>query len=376
MREILNLVRKELIQLRRDPVRLRMMLVVPVIQLVLLGYAANLDVREVPMVVLDEDHSAASRDLVARMVGSNYFVLRGYATHASDVTEALDEGTAAIALIIPRGFAADLAAHRTAALQSITDGSDAAFAARSIGYAAMVVRQFSSNVAIERADRAGRATPELSVRAATRVWFNPELDSRWFLVPGILALVLMVIAMIGTAMGLVREREIGTLEQLVVTPIRPFQLIIGKLIPNALVGIVEVVLVLLVMTLVFGVPIRGSVTLLMVLTMIFLFAMQGLGLLISTMSRTQQQAMMSAMFFVLLPMLLLSGFIFPIENMPKAIQVVTYAIPLRYYFEIIRGIVLKGVGLGLLWDETLALIATGVVGLYLAVVRMRKSDLG
>ncbi len=372
MRGTRNIIVKEFLQLRRDPVRLRMMLLMPVLQLILLGYAANLDVKEIPMVVHDMDHSAESRALVSRFLSSGYYLLNSHVEAAAEVDRALARGDAGFALVIPRGFGEKVLAGQPAPLQTITDGSDAAFAARSVNYAGMIVQEYARNILIERASYAGRPVPQAGVVARTRVWYNPELDSHWFLVPGILALVLMIITMLGTAMGVVREKEIGTLEQLSVTPIRPYQLILGKLIPNASVGAVVVVLVLVVIRLVFNIPIRGSLFLLFFLSGLFLITMQGLGLFISTVSRTQQQAMMSAMFFVLIPMLLLSGFVFPIENMPRVIQWLTYAIPLRYFFVILRGIFLKGVGLEVLWDETLALLAFAVIVLGLSVLRFRK----
>lgn len=372
MNGIRNFILKEFWQLRRDPFRLRLMLVVPVVQLLLLGYAVNLDVREIPTVVLDQDHTAASRALVARFASSGYFTTARHATRPEELDRLLAGGDAVFALVIPRGFGADLAAGRPAPLQAIADGSDAAFSARSINYAAMVVRDHAGAILLERAERAGRPAVAPGVAARVRVWFNPELQSRWFLVPGILALILMVVTMVGTAVGIVREKEIGTMEQLIVTPIRPYQLLLGKLIPNAVVGLFEIVLVLLVVRLVFEIPIRGSLTLLIVLSLLFLLTTLGLGLFISTVSQTQQQAMMSAIFFVMMPMLLLSGFVFPIENMPPVIQGITYLLPLRYFFTILRGLFLKGVGLEVLWDESLALLVFGVAILGLSILRFQK----
>lgn len=372
MHGIRNFVVKEFLQMRRDPFRMRLMLVVPVVQLILLGYAANLDVKEIPAVVHDLDGTPASRELTERFAGSGYFTIRQHAARPEEVDRALARGEAAFALVIPRGFGADLRAGRPAPLQGIADGSDAAFSARSVNYAAMIVRAFSQDVVLERASRHGVVPARGTVDARVRVWFNPELQSRWFLVPGILALVLMVVTTVGTGVSIVREKENGTLEQLVVTPIRSYELLLGKLIPNAVVGMVEVGLVLVVVRLVFDIPIRGSLLLLLGLCALFLLTTLGIGLFISTVSRTQQQAMMSAIFFVLLPMMILSGFVFPIENMPEVVQWFTYLLPLRYFFTIVRGLFLKGVGLDVLWGEALALLVFGVAILGLSMLRFRK----
>jgi len=372
MHGLRNIIVKEMLQLRRDPIRLRMMLLAPVLQLILLGYAANLDVNRIPMVVHDLDNTPASRALVDDFVSSGYFTLEGRIDRPEQVNHALETGEAALALVIPKGFAADLAGGRPAPLQAIADGSDAAFAARSVNYAGMIVREYASGVIVERMMRSGATVRPVMLDSRVRVWFNPELSSRWFFVPGILALVVMVISMIGTAIGVVREKEMGTMEQLIVTPIRPIELIVGKLVPNALVGFVVILLVLSVVRFLFHVPIRGSLGLLLLLSLLFLLTNQGLGLFISTVSRTQQQAMMSAIFFAMLPMLLLSGFVFPIENMPVIFQWFTYLIPVRFYFTIIRGIMLKGVGFEVLWDESLALLVFAVVTMVLSVWRFQK----
>jgi ABC-2 type transport system permease protein len=374
MREVLsgipNLVSKEFRQMRRDPFRIRVLLLAPLVQLLLLGYAANLDVRDVPLVVHDMDRTPASRELVDRFVGSGYFTLRGYAAEPSDIDRAIERGDAAVALVIPQGFGAAAGAGRTAPLQMIADGSDGAFAARGINYAGAIVARYGAAVALEHVRPGLEPAPPIEARVTA--WFNPGFKSQWFFVPGILALILMIVTMVGTAVGVVREKEGGTLEQLNVTPIRPTSFILGKLILSGTMGMLEVVLVLGLVLFVFQVPIHGSVLLLIALCALFLLCTLGLGLFISTVSRTQQQAMLASIFFVMMPMLLLSGFVFPIENMPEPIQWFTYLIPLRYFFIIIRGIMLKGVGLEMLWDEALALLVFGVVILALSVWRMRK----
>ncbi len=372
LRGILNFVEKERLDFRRDPVRLRAAIVLPVIQLILLGYAVNLDVKKIPMVVYDADQSVESRRLVERFTSSGYFVLQAWLDDSRAMDSWLDRGDAAFALVIPRGFASDLQAQRTVKLQAIVDGSDAAFGARSLNYAVLIMQAFSRNIVMERLQRMGQADRRVGISVRTRAWFNPELQSRWFFIPGVLALVLMVITMAGTAVSIVREKEFGTMEQLIVTPIRPYEIILGKLIPAAGLGMLDVLLILAIVRFIFRVPLEGSFWLLLGLCALFLLTTLGLGLLISTVAHTQQQAMMTAMFFAMMPMLILSGFVFPIENMPYVIQLITYLLPLRYFFTIVRGIFLKGVGLDVLWDEALALFIFGAGILILSIKRFHK----
>lgn len=373
MKTILHILRKELLQFRRDPKMFSISFIAPIFQLVVLGYAANLDVTDIPTAVCDLDRSMASRELLRTFATSGYFELACDVTRMEDVDPCLETGKASIAILIPRGFGDRLAAGRPADLQVIADGSETNSATIGLGYASALVAGYSQRVVVRRLNRLGlpgarppRINPEV------RVWYNPELKSRNFMVPGILGLLLMVMTMMLTSLAIVKEKEVGTMEQLVVTPIRPHQLIIGKLAPFTLIGLIDIVLVLLVATLWFNVPVRGSVPLLFGLCVIFLMTTLGLGLFVSTISRTQQQAMMTSMFFVMLPMNFLSGFIFPIENMPKVIQYGTYLMPLRHFFVILRGLFLKGVGIEQLWDETLMMFAFGVAILALSVLRFRK----
>lgn len=349
--------------------------VAPIFQLILLGYAANLDVHHLPLLVCDRDHSTESRALIRDFIATDYFRLVAYVDEVQAIHEPLDRGEAALALVIPRGFGNDLLAGRPAPLQIIADGADANSAGIGLSYASQIVGRFSQQIALERRQPVRDGTGEIRlapVQAETRIWYNPELKSRKFMVPGVLALLLMVITTILTSLAIVKEKETGTMEQLIVTPIRAYQLLLGKLIPFTLIGFIDVVLVLLVTTFWFGVPVKGSVPLLFGLTGVFLLTTLGLGLFVSTISRSQQQAMMTAFFFVMLPMVFLSGFVFPIENMPPLIQHLTYLIPLRYFFVIIRGLFLKGVGMAELWDETLALFILGIVILGLSALRFQK----
>jgi ABC-2 type transport system permease protein len=373
MRRILHMLRKEFLQFRRDRKMVGMSFIAPVFQLIILGYAANLDVSDIPLVVCDLDRSAASRDLVAQFTSSGYFRVVAQRDRLADVDGFLDNGTASMAMIIPLRFADNLTAGRTASLQLIVDGSETNSATVGLSYAQMIVARRSQEILMNVLKVQGRGgTIGGKVLPELRVWYNPELRSRNFLVPGVLALLLMVMTLILTSLAIVKEKELGTLEQIVVTPIQPYQLIIGKLSLFVIIGFVDVLLVVMVSAFLFGLPVKGSLALLIVLCLVFLMTTLGLGLFISTVSRTQQQAMMSSIFFVMLPMIFLSGFVFPIENMPGVIQGLTYLLPLRYFFVIIRGIFLKGVGPEVLWPQALAMLGFGVGILGLSILRFRK----
>jgi drug efflux transport system permease protein len=374
MRRVLFLVWKELIELKEDPRLFGIVVLAPIIQLLLLGYAATTDVRNVPVVIADGDRSSASRDLIARFSASPNFSIVAIVTSPTEVDRYLVKGTAWMALSIPRGFGERLMRREPQALQIVADGSDASSINIALGYANNLLAGYAQELAssMEREASAERPAAAAAIEPRVRVWFNPRLESRDFMLPGILALLLLAITTNLSSMGIVREREVGTLEQLNVTPLRRWELIVGKLLPYALVGMIDVCLVLTVAVFWFQVPLRGSVTLLFALTAVYLLSTLGLGLFISTISSTQQQAMMTSMFFFLMPMIYLSGFIFPIENMPAAIQTITYLMPLRYYLVILRSIFLKGVGLETLWPQALALAACGFGLLALAVLRSRK----
>jgi ABC-2 type transport system permease protein len=372
MRKVLHIVRKEFLQLRRDPKLFPIIFIAPIVQLILLGYAVNLDVRDVPTVVCDLDRTAASRGYLAEYFNSGYFSPAANLTDMKDIDRYLDEGRASMAIVVERGFGGRLAAGDQATVQLIVDGSESQSATIGASYAAIIGTRFTQKIMLQTLQRLkGTGLRPVRINPEVRVWYNPELRSRHFMVPGVLGLILMVMTMMLTSMALVKEKEMGTMEQLIVTPLRPFEIIIGKLLPFFLIGIIDIILVISVVTLWFRVPVRGSLPLLFLLSLVFIITMLGLGLLASTISRTQQQAMMTAVFFML-PMMILSGFIFPIENMPRLIRVFTLAVPLRYYYVIIRGIFLKGVGLWALWDEAGALIIFGAAILTLSVLRFRK----
>jgi ABC-2 type transport system permease protein len=368
MGRIAVLVWKELIELKEDRDLFGIVILAPILQLFMLGYAATTDVRDVPVVVADADRSTASRALVARFDASPNFTIVDVVTSPNEVDPYLERGRAWIALAIPPGYGEALERATPQALQVIADGSDANSTNVAIGYATNLIAGYAQELGARMP--AESMTPGIEPRV--RVWFNSRLDSRDFMIPGVLALLLLVITTNLSSMGIVREKEVGTLEQLNVTPLRRWELIVGKLLPYALVGMVDVCLVLAVAVLWFQVPLRGSVTLLFALTLVYLMSTLGLGLFVSTISSTQQQAMMTTIFFFLMPMIYLSGFIFPIENMPAVIQPLTYLLPLRYYLVILRSIFLKGVGLETLWPEAIALAAWGIGIVLLAVARSTK----
>jgi ABC-2 type transport system permease protein len=379
VRVLLHVIVKEFLQLRRDRRMWPVIFVAPVIQLVILGFAVNTDVTRVPLLLVDQDRTAASRDLHGAFVASGYFEAAGSEDGVGAIEGWFLEGRAQVALVIGPGYGAAVAKGGVPRVQVIADGSDASPATVALGYASAIVSSESRALLASRlealvAARDGASAPGLpgATEVVPRVFYNPDLKSRWFYVPAVLALILMVMTMILASMGVVREKEIGTLEQIIVTPIRPWQLLIGKLLPFAVIGLVQVLLVSAITVWGFGVPVRGSFLLLLALTQLFILNTLGLGLLVSTLVRTQQQAMMLAAFTMMLPMVYLSGLIFPIENMPRPIQLVTYAIPLRYYAEILRGVFLRGSGLEVLWPEAVMLLAMGAIIMTAASLRFRK----
>ena len=369
MRRVWHLMRKELLELRQDPRLFGIVIVAPILQLTVLGYAATTDVKDVPMVVVDSDRSSRSRELITRFDASDNFTVVAIVSSTDEIDEWLERGTAWMAVSIPPQYGESIERGRTATLQVVADGTDSNSTNVALGYARVLLTGYTEDLI---AERFGGRAPERLVSASMRIWFNPDLVSRDFMIPGIVALLLLVVTTNLSAMAIVREKEIGTLEQLNVTPLARWELITGKLLPYALVGVIDVVLVLIVAIVWFEVPMRGSVALLFAMSLVYLLSTLGLGLFISTISSTQQQAMMTTTFFFLTPMIYLSGFIFPIENMPDWIQPATYLIPLRYFLVILRGLFLKGVGLETFWPEALALLLWGIVILGLATLRSSK----
>lgn len=369
MRRVFEVMKKELIELRADPRLFGIVIMAPLIQLGILGYAATTDVNDVPVVVVDADRSAESRELISRFEGSANFVIVGIEGSTDRIDPWLERGRAWMALTIPSDYGRKVRAGQPVTLQVVADGTDSNSTNVALGYARSLVGGYAQDLIAAR--QPGRRIAPL-VSAEVRVWFNPELESRDFMIPGIVALLLLVVTTNLSAMAIVRERELGTLEQLNVTPIARWELILGKLLPYGFIGLLDVVLVLIVAIYWFEVPMRGSLPLLFATSAVYLLSTLGLGLFISSISHTQQQAMMTTTFFFLMPMIYLSGFIFPIENMPEWIQPFTYLIPLRYFLVILRGLFLKGVGLETFWPELLALGVWGVAVLGLATLRSGK----
>ncbi len=373
MKIILNIIIKEFLQLKRDPKLFGIIFIAPVMQLILLGYAANLDVNNIRTAVYDQDRSVSSRSFIEKFKSSGYFSIESYVQDYKSAADLINKGDVLWVLVIPRDFEKKLERKQTVKVQAIFDGSDGNKTSIAFGYLNGIVSGYSQNILIEGMNKAGVQIPQPgSVSSELRVWYNPELKTRNFMVPGIAGLLLTVITTVLMAMGIVKEREAGTLEQLIVTPIKPFQLILGKIIPFVILGFADVLIVMGVMVFWFGIGIRGSFVFLIFASFIYVLSSLGLGLFISTVSKTQQQAMMVAMFGILMPMNFLSGFTFPIENMPQWIQPVTYLIPLRYYITILRGVILKGDGLLQLLPETLTLLAIGVVILTASSLRFRQ----
>ena len=378
MKRVLHLMKKELIELRGDPRLFGVVILAPIIQLNVLGYAATTDVKDIPIAIVDADRSTASRELVHRFEASANFKIVGMPGSTSEIDSYLDRGEAWMALSIPADYGRKVGAARPTAIQIVADGTDSNSTGVAMGYAQALVGGYVQDLAqaSTSAQGYGGQGPRLPVAGLVQpeiqVWFNPRLESRDFMIPGIVALLLLVITTNLSAMAIVREKEIGTLEQLNVTPLARWELITGKLLPYAFIGIIDVVLVLIVAIYWFEVPMRGSIPLLFGMCLIYLLSTLGLGLFVSTISQTQQQAMMTTIFFFLTPMIYLSGFIFPIENMPQWIQPFTYLIPLRYFLVIVRGIFQKGIGLEILWPQALALFAWGLGMLTLATLRSSK----
>ena len=365
---------KEFIQVFRDK-RTRFILIgPPIIQMMVFGYAANYEIRHVPTVVLDLDHSQESRELVSRFTSSPYFDVQRQLTDSRQLGDLIEQGKATIGLEIHAGFAQQLRKGQTAPLQVIVDATNSNTALIASGYISQIALGFAQDY---QRDRIYRIAPQLmevmpSVQLEPRPWYNPELRSRWFFVPGIIGSLTVVLVVTLTAFAVVREREIGTLEQIMVTPIRPVEFILGKTLPFFLIGLFDVTLIAVVGSLWFQVPFRGHVSVLATGAVLFLLCMLGVGLLISTISSTQQQAMVTAFFFIM-PAITFSGFGFPISTMPRWMQYFSYLIPLRYFLIVIRGTYLKGVGMDILWPQMAAMAALGVTLLTVAILRFHKA---
>ncbi|HYG65561.1 MAG TPA: ABC transporter permease [Thermoanaerobaculia bacterium] len=361
---ILEMVRKEFRQLFRDPRLRRIVFVAPLLQLIAFGYAVSTDVRDTSTFVVDGDRTAESRALVDALTASGYFRVVGGSERPADLMRALDHGDATMGVVIPRGFSRDLS-NRSARVQILLDGTNSNVATVARGYAERIVQSF----ALEQAGGASAVPVAVDLRA--RAWYNPDLASRNYNVPAVIGAIILLVCLILTSLAIVREREIGTLEQLRVSPLTPMELILGKTIPFALIGLVDLAVITAVALLWFGIPFRGSALVLLLGSVLYLLSGLGIGLFISSISRTQQEAFMAA-FLVFMPAMLLSGFMFPVTSMPEVFQWMTLANPMRHYLEIVRGVFLKGSGFEDLGRQFVTLTAMGAGILWLAASRFSR----
>ena len=364
---------KEFVQVLRDPRMRFVVLVIPVVQTIIFGYAVSTDVRDVATAIYDLDNSSRSRELADRFIKSGYFDLQERVYDEARARELIDRGEVKALLRMNHGFGEQLAGGRGATVQLILDGTDSNTAGIALNYASRIVAGYGAELQLQAASRAaGRQIPIRGVELTSRAWYNENLESRNFFVPAIITNIVFIITMLLSSMAVVREKEIGTIEQVIVTPIGKGEFILGKTVPFILIGYINVILISVVAVFWFEVPLRGSLLLLFGATALFLMSSLGIGLLISTVSRTQQQAMMSA-FFVIFPAMLLSGFAFPIESMPRLVQWITYLNPMRFFLVIIRAIFQKGVGIEILWPQLMALFIIGVTILSCAILRFKKT---
>jgi ABC-2 type transport system permease protein len=363
---------KEFRQVLRDPRMKITIFVAPVIQILIFGYAATTDVKNVPIAVYDLDNTPQSRDITRALINSGYFNASHYINTDEQLRTLIDKSAVNAAICFNHGFARKLTGNGSAEIQLILDGTDSTTASVVLGYANSIIERYSQKkldqrirILLEKAD----SLPSVDLRA--RIWFNENLESRNFYLPGVIAMLVTVMTLLLTSMAVVREKEIGTIEQLIVSPLRSTELILGKLIPFAIIAFIDVAFITLVGVLWFKLPMRGSIALLFGATFVYLFTSLGIGLFISTISSTQQEAMMSTFLFIF-PANLLSGLIFPIANMPKLVQWITLLNPLKYYMVILRGIFLKGTGVAVLWPQILALLLIGLIILTTSILRFKK----
>jgi ABC-2 type transport system permease protein len=372
LRRLRAVARKEALHLRRDPRSLGLAIGIPMLMIILFGYALTLDVDHVPLVVWDQSGTARSREFVAQFTASRYFDFRGAVAHEPELQRAIDRRDALLALVIPPDFAARLDAGRAAEVSAVIDGSDSNTAAIVLGYAQAVTGTFNQRLALAQVLRTtGRpAAPPLDLRP--RVWFNADLESKNFIIPGLIAVIMGLIAALLTSLTVAREWERGTMEQLISTPVKASELIIGKLVPYFVVGMLDVLIAVLMAVFLFHVPLRGSVTLLFATAALFIVGTLAQGILISVLARGQLLASQIAMVSTFLPAFLLSGFMFAISNMPPVVQAITYIVPARYFVSLVKGIYLRGVGLAVLWPDVVFLAVFAAVVLAFAMLKLKK----
>jgi ABC-2 type transport system permease protein len=369
---LLALIRKEFIQIVRDKRTLAIMFVMPVMMLFLLGYSATNDVRNVPIAIFDQDRSQSARDLLSAYRNADYFHFDFDVSSVEEMKNLIDSGRAKAGLIIPPDYGDRIAHGQPAQVAFVIDGSDPTIAATALSAATLIGQTKSTAVLRATLERRGQGNAiNLPVEVRTQIWYNPDLVSAYFMIPGLIGMILQYLAVLLTSTAVVRERERGTIEQLIITPIRSWELIVSKLLPYAVISFFDLLEVLVIGTLWFGVPINGSLPLLLVLSGLFLVTTLGLGLLISTIASTQFEAMLVAI-MIQLPSIFLSGFFFPIAAMPQFLQAISYLVPLRYFLIVVRAIQIKGVGLAAVSNEVVALIIFGIVVMSAAAIRFRK----
>ncbi len=363
---------KELIQVLRDR-RMRVVLIFPpIFQLIVFGYAANLDVKNIRTAFRDLDQTVESRDVLDRIRSSKYFKLVAIPETAEEIERLIRKGKILLSIEIPSGFSKKITKGETGIIQILVDGTESNTALIALGYLSQILSDYSTSIILRRLNDAGIIDfEEAGVALESRVWFNANLESRFYYVPGVIASIAFLIPIILTAQAIVREREIGTLEQIMVTPIRSWELMLGKTLPFALIGLLDAAMIALIGVFWFEIPFRGNPLLLLFANILFLLSSVGIGLFISTISATQQQAQISTFFFMI-PAFILSGFAFPLENMPQWLQYITYFNPLRYFIIVIRGVILKGIGLKILWPEIVALGILGGAAILFSSLRFQK----
>ena len=383
LRRIAAIILKELTQLKRDKKMYPLLFMAPLFQLIVLGYAANFDIKHIATGVLDQDNTSMSRQYIDAFSYNGYFNVCFRVQTRQELCHLLDTGKIRIGIDIPVDFQKNLNKGARAQVHILVDGADSNSATIGLNYISIISQKFSSKLILQSIDTAAFQSGDflgtwrreigksMLVDAAIRIWYNPALISKNFFVPGVICMILLIVTTNLTALSLVREKEIGTMEQLLVTPVRPAEILIGKISPFIVIGFIDVIFIVLAAFLIFDIHVKGSLLLLFIFSGFFLFSTLGLGIFISTVCRTQEQTMIF-LFFLILNMVMLCGIIFPIENMPKIIQWVTYLLPLRYFAIIVRGIFLKGVGLAVLWDQALYLLLCGITIFTLSLVRMKK----
>jgi ABC-2 type transport system permease protein len=364
--------KKELRQIFRDKRTLGVLLFVPAFMLIMFGYALNFDVKHLSLAIYDENKSQISREFTENFLNTEYFDFKYYLSDKSEIDELMGEEKIKIAIVIPRDFSDKIISGQKAKVQIIIDGANSNTATTAIGYVNMIIQNYSTNIMQERLERRGINGDFTPIDYRPRIWYNPELKSVKFLVPGLIAFILMITAVISTALSIVREKERGTMEQITVSPIKPVELILGKTVPYAFLSLIAAVIILFFSYILFDISIKGSILWLFISMVIFIIGGLGMGLLISTIADSQQVAFMISTFATLLPTFLLSGFVFPIRNMPLPIQIITLIVPARYFLVVLRNIILKGAGVIAFWEQIVALVIFAIIMLRVSAFRMRK----